>query len=514
MEGLIEELNTVLKEATIMPKKKKQTSSFVDHYKKEPERVTNRTLMEQKVTRMYVEHWDGQGAWQTVQQRTYMFINTTKKVPKVDEQNDNVRRFSEDQVVQLEYSIGMPQRPHTGNSPNGLHSSTQQTLGFVNKTDLENNETCCLSVKHLLTCSEERNYTNNGQLAGLLPHQLTFGSSTHLINNRCSDTNIKPRKNSSIGPQTAIPSSQLQSFIRDDKNGQQKVQRDVKLAKRRGQQHHRDVVHKSHSYTNAVTGVEDDKAHQPPHEMLGSYQTDVYLSQSESSDNTSVLAVRESRRHHGDAIYEKCLFTNDKPTREGRNNVYILYGGRENLMEGKIISKRQTAHSMPSQIHEEGHVPMTKHPTCPRMHIEVPNGPQMAIPLIQMQSSDKRGTPMPKGSRQCCSDEAYMKHSFTSDESTRWASWNHQTDMDLSQAQPSIKSNAPGNRETRQRHGDIIHGGQPNMNDKYGEQLMNASGRGVVVLREGRNDICTSYGGCKNLAEKKVSKRLRTQNIV
>jgi hypothetical protein len=37
MEGLMEELNTVLREATITPEKKRQTSSFVDHYKKEPE---------------------------------------------------------------------------------------------------------------------------------------------------------------------------------------------------------------------------------------------------------------------------------------------------------------------------------------------------------------------------------------------------------------------------------------------------------------------------------------------
>jgi hypothetical protein len=43
MEGLMEELNTVLREATITPKKKRQTSLFVDQYKKEPEQVTNRT---------------------------------------------------------------------------------------------------------------------------------------------------------------------------------------------------------------------------------------------------------------------------------------------------------------------------------------------------------------------------------------------------------------------------------------------------------------------------------------
>jgi hypothetical protein len=92
----------------------------------------------------------------------------------------------------------------------------------------------------------------------------------------------------------------------------------------------------------------------------------------------------------------------------------------------------------------------------------------------------------------------------------RGASRNHQMDMDLSQVQPSIKSNAPENGETRRRHGDVVHGGQPKMNDKHGERLTNASGRAVVVLREGRNDVGTSYGDSKNLTEEKVSKQMMT----
>jgi hypothetical protein len=155
-----------------------------------------------------------------------MFIDKPKKVPEVDEQDDNVRRCPEEQVVQLESCIGMPQRLHTGNSPNMIHSSTKQTLGFVDETELRNNETCCSSKNFHLTCSEEHNYTKYGQLTGLLSyqHQPTIGSSTHPIDNRRSNTNIKPREKSSIGPQTAVPSSQLQSSIRDDKNGQWKVQ--------------------------------------------------------------------------------------------------------------------------------------------------------------------------------------------------------------------------------------------------------------------------------------------------
>jgi hypothetical protein len=285
----------------------------------------------------------------------------------------------------------MPQRPHTGNSPNIIHSSTKRTPRFVDETELGNNKTRCSSEKDLLTRSEERNYTKNGQLAGLLSYQHlpTIGSSTHPINNRCSNTNIKPREKSSIGPQTAVPSDQLQSSIRDDEDSRQKVQQGTRFVEQRGQRHHRDIIHESCSYANMVTGVEDNKLHRPPNETSGGHQMDVYSSKSESSDDTSVLVVRESRRHQRDTVYRRRSFTNDKPTRDGRNDIYMSYGGRENLMEGKIISKQQTAHSTPSQIHEEGHVPMTKHPTCPRTCREVPNGPQVDIPLIQTKEAPR-----------------------------------------------------------------------------------------------------------------------------
>jgi hypothetical protein len=104
----------------------------------------------------------------------------------------------------------------------------------------------------------------------------------------------------------------------DDENGQWKVRRDVRVVKQRGQQHHRDVIHKSHSYMNAVIGVEDDKVNRPLNETSGSHQTEVYSSQSETSDDISVLAVRKSRWHHGDAVYEKCSFMNDKANK-GKN---------------------------------------------------------------------------------------------------------------------------------------------------------------------------------------------------
>jgi hypothetical protein len=311
-------------------------------------------------------------------------------------------------------------------------------LGFVDETELGNNETRCSSEKDLLTHSEERNYTKYGQLAGLLSHQHqpTIGLSTHPIDNRCSNTNIKPRENLSIGPQTAVPSSQLQSSIMDDENGRRKVRRDVRVVKQRGQRHHRDVIHKSRSFMN-------DKAN-----------------------------------------------------------------------EGKNVSNQQMAHSTPSQIHEEGRVPMTKHPTHPRTHIEVPNGPQMAIPLIQTQLLDKRVTPMSKGLRRRRSDgerrrrrgdDIYENCSFTNDKHMRQAedpsgldeeqgtgdvpairqAWhskrqkgaflNHQTDMASFQAQPSIKSDGPGNGETRHRQGDVINEDRSKVNDESMRQSRGTS---------------------------------------
>jgi hypothetical protein len=176
-------------------------------------------------TRTFVEHWDGH-AWQTEQRRTHTFVDKSQKVSEVAKKEDNGRCCPENQAVHRDYHIGRPQRLHTSKSPNMIHSSTERTLGFIDETKLGNNKTHCSSEKDLLTCSEECNYTKYGQLTGLLSHQHqpTIGLSNHPINSRCSKANIKPRENLSIGPQTAVPSGQLQSSIRDNENSRQKVQ--------------------------------------------------------------------------------------------------------------------------------------------------------------------------------------------------------------------------------------------------------------------------------------------------
>jgi hypothetical protein len=123
---------------------------------------------------------------------------------------------------------------------------------------------------------------------------------------------------------------------------------------------------------------------------------------------------------------------------------------------------------------------------------------------------------MPKGSRRRCSDEAYMKHLFTSDESIEWAedspvgdeeqgmgdmpairqAWhsrrhkealsNHQMDMAPFQVQPSIKSDGPGNREMRRRQGDIIDEDRSKVND---ESTRWSRGTSAVDKRQGTVNI-------------------------
>jgi hypothetical protein len=167
---------------------------------------------------------------------------------------------------------------------------------------------------------------------------------------------------------------------------------------------------------------------------------------------------------------------------------------------------------------------------------EVPIGHQTAIPSCQRPLSGDWCVPPYRESRQCQRDTIYRRCLFMNDEHMRWAedlsgmdkeqgmgdvpaiqqAWhsrrhkgailNYQMDMASFQMQLSIKSDGPGNREMRCHHGDIVHGGQLNMNNKHVEQLMNASGRAISVLKEGRNDIYMSYRGHEKLMEEKVSK--------
>jgi hypothetical protein len=69
----MEDIKETIRTACMAPEEKEQTSSFVEEYK-EPEQVTTRTLVEQNVTRTFTEHWNGNGAWQTIHQQMHMFV--------------------------------------------------------------------------------------------------------------------------------------------------------------------------------------------------------------------------------------------------------------------------------------------------------------------------------------------------------------------------------------------------------------------------------------------------------
>jgi hypothetical protein len=91
----------------------------------------------------------------------------------------------------------MPQRPHTSKSPNMIHSSAERTLGFIDETELGNNETRCSSKSFHLTGTEEHNHTSTGK---------------HPNNSRHSNTNVKFREKMFISPQMTRHSNQQQVY--------------------------------------------------------------------------------------------------------------------------------------------------------------------------------------------------------------------------------------------------------------------------------------------------------------
>jgi hypothetical protein len=174
-------------------------------------------------TRTFVEHWDGH-AWQTEQQQIHMFVDKLQKVSEVAKQEDNVRHCPENQAVHMDYHIGMPQRLHTSKSPNMIHSSTEQTLRFIDETELRNNKTHCSSKNFHLTGSEEHNFTSTG---------------IHPNNSRCLNMNIEFREKVFISPQMTRHLNQQQVYG----DSQASVVEETR-------QHHEDTIDTRHSNMN------------------------------------------------------------------------------------------------------------------------------------------------------------------------------------------------------------------------------------------------------------------------
>ncbi|KAF8223004.1 hypothetical protein L208DRAFT_1381635 [Tricholoma matsutake] len=49
------------------------------------------------VTKTFIERWDKNGAWQTVQRQTYTFVNDSQKIPETNEPRDNAKHCLQDQ---------------------------------------------------------------------------------------------------------------------------------------------------------------------------------------------------------------------------------------------------------------------------------------------------------------------------------------------------------------------------------------------------------------------------------
>jgi hypothetical protein len=234
---------------------------------------------------------------------------------------------------------------------------------------------------------------------------------------------------------------------------------------------------------NAVTRIEVDKVHRPPNETSLGHQMDVYSSQSESSDDTSVLAVRESRRRQRDTIYRRSSFRNDKHMRRAEDPSGMDKeqgtGDRHVLQQVKHLGRYRGA--------VLGH--------------------QTDISSSQVQPAIKVNAPGHGETRRHQKDAVYNKRSFMNDNTMRRMGGmaavkerqgtgnipdpqlqmrsrtcetlydGLQMAMPLFQGQPPTQVRNSGYRETRRRHGDGVYDRRSNTNDEYKEKLTNLSVR-------------------------------------
>jgi hypothetical protein len=98
--------------------------------------------------------------------------------------------------------------------------------------------------------------------------------------------------------------------------------------------------------------------------------------------------------------------------REGRNDICTSYGGCKNLTEEKV-SKRLMMHRTSSRKQGGDHIPVAQLPMRSKTCNEYPSGPQMAIPLSQVQSSVKLNAPGEGETKQCHGDAVYDKRLYT-----------------------------------------------------------------------------------------------------
>jgi hypothetical protein len=185
---------------------------------------------------------------------------------------------------------------------------------------------------------------------------------------------------------------------------------------------------------NAVTGVEGDKSHCLPNKISVGHQVDIYSSQAEPS----ALAIRESRRHHGDAIYKNLLNRNNKP-----KNRLTKMSANPQKWSTKMYSPEQAP----------------KEPDKEKWHAQ--KGAQVMEPIDIWTSYSSWTNPEVQEARQCRSDKAYTGHQM---------------------AIPSYQRKLSGNwhvlpyRESRQRQRDTAYRRWLFTNNEYTRQAEDPSG--------------------------------------
>jgi hypothetical protein len=210
---------------------------------------------------------------------------------------------------------------------------------------------------------------------------------------------------------------------------------------------------------------------------------DVYSSQSESSDDTSVLAARESRWHQRDTVYGRCSFRNNEHMRRAEDPS----GMDEEQGTGDRHVLRQVKHLGRYRGAVLGH--------------------QTDTSSSQVQPAIKANAPGHGETRRRQEDAIYNKRSSTNDNTMRQTggtaavkerqgtgnisdphlqtrSRTSETSYDgLQMAMPSFQGQPPtqvrnsGYGEMRRCHGDRVYGRCSNTNDEYKEKLTNLSVR-------------------------------------
>jgi hypothetical protein len=259
------DVKDTIRAACRVPEEKEQTPLFVEEHKNS----------EQVATRTFVEHWDGH-TWQTEQRRTHTFVDKSQKVSEVAIQEDNVRRCPEIQAVHMDYHI-------------------ERTLGFIDETELGNNETRCARKNFHLTRVEDdkSHHLTNKTSVG---HQMDVYSSQAEPSDNTSALAFRESRGHHANPQKW--GTKMYSLERAPK--------EPDIEKQHGQKGAQVTEPIAIDVWTSYSGRMNPEAR----EVRQRHSDEVSI-----GHQTAVPPYGESRQHQGDTVYRRRSFMNNEHTR-------------------------------------------------------------------------------------------------------------------------------------------------------------------------------------------------------